>query len=65
MLSSAGTEIVSSAAAVTTTSSTIPNSRVISAEGTRVHDIAHFDQESVRIMGQRYAETLLELVPQP
>jgi hypothetical protein len=43
----------------------IPNSAVISSEGTRIHDVAHFDQESAQIMGQRYAETFLEFVPRP
>lgn len=43
----------------------IPNSAVISSEGTRIHDVAHFDAESARIMGQRYAEKLLELVAAP
>lgn len=43
----------------------IPNSAVISSEGTAIHDIAHFDQESARIMGERYAEAFLEFVPSP
>lgn len=43
----------------------IPNSAVISSEGTRIHDVAHFDAESARIMGERYAEKFLECVPAP
>jgi hypothetical protein len=39
-----------------------PNSAVISAAGTAIHDVAHFDQESARIMGERYAAKLLEMV---
>jgi hypothetical protein len=45
--------------------SKIPNSAVVSAEGTHVADIAHFDTESARIMGERYAAKFLELVPEP
>jgi hypothetical protein len=45
--------------------SEIPNSAVISSEGTRIHDVAHFDAESARIMGERYAEQFLEFVPAP
>lgn len=41
---------------------TIPNSAVVSAQGTHVHDVAHFDAESARLMGERYAETFLTLV---
>ncbi|MBN1606027.1 MAG: hypothetical protein JW940_05310 [Polyangiaceae bacterium] len=40
----------------------IPQSAVVSADGTRIHDIAHFDEESARTMGERYAETFLEMV---
>lgn len=43
----------------------VPNSAVISAEGTAIHDIAHFDEASAKIMGERYVEKFLELVPQP
>ena len=43
----------------------IPNSAVISADGTHIHDIAHFDQDSARIMGERYAEAFLELAGAP
>lgn len=44
---------------------TIPNSFVVSAEGTHVHDIAHFDAESAQLMGERYAETFLAAVEPP
>lgn len=40
----------------------VPNSAVISAEGTAIHDIAHFDEASAKIMGERYAEKFLEMV---
>lgn len=43
----------------------VPNSAVISAEGTAIHDIAHFDAASAKIMGERYVEKFLEMVPQP
>jgi hypothetical protein len=43
----------------------VPNSAVISAEGTAIHDIAHFDEASAKIMGERYVEKFLEMVPQP
>ena len=38
----------------------IPNSFVVSSEGTDIHDIAHFDAQSARLMGQRYVDTFLE-----
>jgi hypothetical protein len=38
----------------------IPNSVVVSAEGTHVHDVAHFDTESARLMGERYADAFLQ-----
>ncbi len=44
---------------------TIPNSAVVSAEGTHVHDIAHFDAESAQLMGERYVQELLKLVDIP
>lgn len=40
----------------------IPNAAVVSSEGTDIHDIAHFDLMSARIMGERYAAMFLELV---
>ncbi len=40
----------------------IPHSAVVPAEGTHIHDVAHFDEESARVMGQRYAQTFLELI---
>lgn len=43
----------------------VPNSAVISSEGTAIHDIAHFDEASAKIMGERYVEKFLEIVPQP
>jgi hypothetical protein len=43
----------------------VPNSAVISAEGTAIHDIAHFDEASAKIMGERYVEKFLEMVPEP
>jgi hypothetical protein len=43
----------------------VPNSAVISSEGTAIHDIAHFDEASAKIMGERYVEKFLEMVPQP
>ncbi|HEU5077091.1 MAG TPA: sialate O-acetylesterase [Polyangiaceae bacterium] len=43
----------------------VPNSAVVSAEGTAIHDIAHFDEASAKIMGERYVEKFLEMVPQP
>lgn len=43
----------------------IPNSAVISSEGTAIHDIAHFDGPSAQIMGERYVEKFLELVAEP
>ncbi len=43
----------------------VPNSAVISSEGTAIHDIAHFDEASARIMGERYVEKFLEMVPEP
>src|SRR5690606_988183 len=43
----------------------IPNSAVVSAEGTTIHDQYHWDSASVRLMGQRYADKFLELVPEP
>ena len=41
----------------------IPNSAVVSAEGTKIHDVAHFDGPSAKLMGERYAQTFLALVP--
>lgn len=43
----------------------VPNSAVVSAQGTAIHDQYHFDSASARLMGQRYAEAFLELVPTP
>lgn len=43
----------------------VPNSAVVSAEGTAIHDIAHFDEASAKIMGERYVEKFLEMVPEP
>ena len=43
----------------------IPNCAVASARGTTVHDDYHWDTASVRIMGQRYADEFLRLVPEP
>jgi hypothetical protein len=43
----------------------VPNSAVISSEGTAIHDIAHFDIPSAKIMGERYVEKLLEMIPAP
>ncbi|HEY6728171.1 MAG TPA: sialate O-acetylesterase [Polyangiaceae bacterium] len=43
----------------------VPNSAVVSAAGTAIHDIAHFDEASAKIMGERYVEKFLELVPSP
>lgn len=39
---------------------TIPNAFVVSSEGTDIHDVAHFDAASARVMGQRYVETFLD-----
>jgi hypothetical protein len=44
---------------------TIPNSAIVSAQGTHVADVAHFDTESAQLMGERYAETFLTIVNQP
>jgi hypothetical protein len=43
----------------------VPNSVVISASGLTVHDAYHFDSQSVRVFGQRYASAFLGLVPSP
>lgn len=43
----------------------IPNSAVVSAEGTDIHDVAHFDAESARLMGERYAQAFLTLTAAP
>jgi hypothetical protein len=43
----------------------IPNSAVVSAEGTDIHDVAHFDAESARLMGERYVQAFLALIPPP
>ena len=43
----------------------IPNSAIVSAQGTHVADVAHFDTESAQLMGERYAETFLTIVNQP
>jgi len=43
----------------------IPNSAVVSADGTDIHDVAHFDAESARLMGERYAQTFLALASPP
>jgi hypothetical protein len=43
----------------------IPNTAIATAEDTAAHDAYHWDSASVRIMGQRYADEFLELVPQP
>ncbi len=43
----------------------VPNSAVISSEGTAIHDIAHFDEASAKLMGERYVEKFLEIVPEP
>ncbi len=42
----------------------VPNSAVVSSEGTDIHDIAHFDEASAKIMGERYVEAFLEMVAQ-
>lgn len=42
----------------------IPNCAVVTGEGTDVHDGIHYDQASVRIMGERYSEALLGLIDQ-
>jgi hypothetical protein len=39
----------------------IPNCAVVTGEGTDVHDGIHYDQASVRLMGERYAAALLSL----
>lgn len=44
---------------------TIPNAFVVSSEGTDIHDVAHFDAASARVMGQRYVETFLEHTDAP
>lgn len=43
----------------------IPSSVVISARELTVHDAYHFDSQSVRVFGQRYADAFLGLVPNP
>jgi hypothetical protein len=43
----------------------IPSTVVISAQGLTVHDAYHFDTPSVRILGERYADAFLGLVPSP
>lgn len=43
----------------------IPNSTVVTAEGTDVHDGVHYDTASVRLVGERFAKALLELSPAP
>jgi len=43
----------------------IPYAAAVSAQGTSVHDPYHFDAASARLMGQRYAEKFLEMVPKP
>ena len=43
----------------------VPNSAVISSDGTAIHDIAHFDEASAKLMGERYVEKFLEMVPPP
>jgi hypothetical protein len=43
----------------------IPSSAVATAENTTVHDAYHWDSASVRVMGKRYADKFLELVPAP
>ncbi len=43
----------------------VPNAAVISADGTAIHDIAHFDMASAQLMGERYVEKLLEMLAQP
>jgi hypothetical protein len=43
----------------------VPNSAVVFAEGTDIHNIAHFDEASAQIMGERYVEKFLEMVAEP
>ena len=43
----------------------VPNSAVISSEGTAIHDIAHFDEASAKLMGERYVEKFLDMVAAP
>lgn len=43
----------------------VPNSAVVSAEGTNIHDVAHFDAASAALMGQRYADALVALTGSP
>lgn len=45
--------------------SQIPNTVVVSARDLTVHDAYHFDSQSVRVFGQRYAAAFLGLVPNP
>jgi hypothetical protein len=44
---------------------TIPSSVVVSAEGTHVHDVAHFDTESAELMGERYSAAFLTVADPP
>lgn len=43
----------------------IPNSAVITSEGTAIHDVAHFDIPSAKLMGERYVAKFLEMVDEP
>ena len=39
----------------------LPNSYIISSKGLTGKDIFHFSSEGYRLLGERYAEKLLEL----
>jgi hypothetical protein len=43
----------------------VPNSAVISSEGTAIHDVAHFDIASAKLMGERYVAKFLEMESAP
>jgi hypothetical protein len=43
----------------------ISNTGVVSSEGTTVFDGTHFDSESAKLLGQRYAEEMLKYVSTP
>lgn len=40
----------------------IPNCAVVTGEGTDVHDNIHYDQASVKLMGDRYASAVMQLL---
>lgn len=44
---------------------TVPNTAFASAEGLAVFDGVHFDRESQRTLGQRYAEAMSQLIQKP